>query len=200
MRLYDSAPHPPTSPPPLFRQQLISLPINSLSHSIPSDFKARWQFVGGRGVTKNIMKQNPSDTVTQYLMYSCIESTTVYVPSSELGLSHPVSRQRVCPSPEPKGGGHTRPLARGWGSPNSDDWRDSLALCLFCGYGHFFLFLEGMVAAPWLKAATTSSRNGSTGYDEDGGPRYCGEKECGIECPADRWCANTGSCDVVDSI
>ncbi len=60
--------------------------------------------------------------------------------------------------------------------------------------------LEGMVAAPWLKAATTSSRNDSTGYTEEDGPRYCGEKECGIECPADRWCANTGSCDVVDSI
>ncbi len=59
---------------------------------------------------------------------------------------------------------------------------------------HFVPVLEGMVAAPWLKAATTSSRNGSTGYEEEDGPRYCGEKECGIECPADRWCANTGSC------
>jgi hypothetical protein len=32
---------------------------------------------------------------------------------------------------EPKGG-HTRLRARGWGSPNSDDWRKSLALCLLC--------------------------------------------------------------------
>ncbi len=31
--------------------------------------------------------------------------------------------------PEPKGGGHTRLRVRGWGSPNSDDWRKSLALC-----------------------------------------------------------------------
>jgi hypothetical protein len=31
---------------------------------------------------------------------------------------------------EPGGGGHTR--VRGWGSPNSDDWRKSLALCLLC--------------------------------------------------------------------
>ncbi len=72
-------------------------------------------------------------------------------------------------------------------------------------YGNFVPVLEGMVAAPWLKAATTSSRNGSTGYEEKDGPRYCGEKECGIECPADRWCANTGSCVdstkyIVDSI
>ena len=52
-------------------------------------------------------------------------STTVYVPSSELGHSHPFSRQRVCPYPRFKGGGHTHLLVRGWGSPNSDDWRKS---------------------------------------------------------------------------
>jgi hypothetical protein len=27
---------------------------------------------------------------------------------------------------------HTRLRVRGWGSPNSDDWRKSLALCLLC--------------------------------------------------------------------
>jgi hypothetical protein len=59
-----------------------------------------------------------------------IKSTTVYFPSSELGLSQSLSRQRVCPSPQNRGGGHTRLRARGWGSPNSDDWRTSLALCL----------------------------------------------------------------------
>jgi hypothetical protein len=47
-----------------------------------------------------------------------------YVPSSELGLSQPLSHQRVC---------HTRLRVRGWGSPNSDDWRKSLSLCLLCG-------------------------------------------------------------------
>ena len=60
-----------------------------------------------------------------------IQSTTVYVPSSELGLSHPLSRQRVCPSPRNQGGRgvHTRLRVRGWESPNSDDWKKSLALC-----------------------------------------------------------------------
>jgi hypothetical protein len=53
----------------------------------------------------------------------------MYVPSSELGLPQPLSRQRVCPSPpEPGGGG-----GRGRGSPNSDDWRKRLVLCLLCG-------------------------------------------------------------------
>jgi hypothetical protein len=29
-------------------------------------------------------------------------------------------------------GGHTGLRVRGWGSPDSDDWRNSLALCLLC--------------------------------------------------------------------
>ncbi len=45
-------------------------------------------------------------------MYIYIKSTTVYVPSSELGLSHPLSRQRVCPSPGR--GGHS-PAGEGLG-------------------------------------------------------------------------------------
>ncbi len=46
----------------------------------------------------------------------------------------PLCRKRECPPPpEPKGvGDHTRLRARGRGSPNSDDWRKSLALCLLC--------------------------------------------------------------------
>jgi hypothetical protein len=40
----------------------------------------------------------------------------------------PLSHKRVCIPPEPKEGVRVR----GWGSPNSDDWRKSLALCLLC--------------------------------------------------------------------
>ncbi len=36
-------------------------------------------------------------------------------------------------SPEPGWGGHTCLRVRGWQSPNSDDWRKSLAFCLLCG-------------------------------------------------------------------
>jgi hypothetical protein len=57
----------------------------------------------------------------------------MYVPSSELGLSQPLYRQRLCPYPQNRGG-HTSLRERGWGSPNSDDWRKSLALCLLCAY------------------------------------------------------------------
>ncbi len=37
-----------------------------------------------------------------------------------------------CAPPSGTGGGDTRVQMRGWGSPNSNNWRKSLALCLFC--------------------------------------------------------------------
>ncbi len=42
-------------------------------------------------------------------------------PSSELGLSHPLSRQRVFPSPQKQGGGGT--LACGWGVGGKSQFR-----------------------------------------------------------------------------
>ena len=44
----------------------------------------------------------------------------------------PLSPASVPLSPVPKGGGHTRLRVRGWGSPNSDDLRKGIALCLLC--------------------------------------------------------------------
>ncbi len=46
----------------------------------------------------------PIDVPTKYLH---IQSTTVYVPSSELGLPQPLCRKRVCPPPRTKGWGGT---------------------------------------------------------------------------------------------
>jgi hypothetical protein len=63
----------------------------------------------------------------------------MYVPSSEFGLSlsHNPSLASECAPPPRTGGGwggrgHTSQRVRGWGSPNSDDWRKSSALCLLC--------------------------------------------------------------------
>ncbi len=68
-----------------------------------------------------------------------IQSTIVYVPSSELGLQPTLSPATECaPPPQPKGG-HTRRGVKGWGSPNSansDDWRKSLGLCLLCAFNY----------------------------------------------------------------
>ncbi len=53
------------------------------------------------------------------------------VPASELALPHPIpSQASVSPSLDPKGGGAT--LSGGWGvgEPSSDDWKESLALCI----------------------------------------------------------------------
>ncbi len=47
-------------------------------------------------------------------------------------LPPPLSPASVPLPPELKGGRHTRLRVRGWGSPNSEDWRKSLSLCLLC--------------------------------------------------------------------
>jgi hypothetical protein len=73
--------------------------------------------------------------ITKYIY---IQSTTVYVPSSELGLSHPpLSPVSV---PLPLGGCKTLVGIGGWGIPNPHDWRKSLALCLLCGYRGSFTY------------------------------------------------------------
>ncbi len=54
---------------------------------------------------------------------------TLPTPLLQASVSSPNS-----PPPRPKGGGHARLRLRGWGSPNPDDWRKGLALCLLCGY------------------------------------------------------------------
>ncbi len=46
-------------------------------------------------------------------------------------LPLPLPQASVLLPPEPKRG-HTRLRVRGWGCPNSNDWRKSLALCLLC--------------------------------------------------------------------
>ncbi len=54
----------------------------------------------------------------------------MYVPLVGIGtLPAPLSPACVPLPPEPKGEAHTRLRLRGWGSPNSNDWRKSLALC-----------------------------------------------------------------------
>ncbi len=77
----------------------------------------------------------------------------MYVPSSELGnwdSPNPSLASECTPPPAPvaKGWGHTRLRVRGWGSPNSDDWRKSLALCLFCVWG---VLTEQQILLYWGK-------------------------------------------------
>ncbi len=59
-------------------------------------------------------------------------------PSSELGLSQPLSRQRVFPSPQKQGGGGTLACGCGGlgGSPNSDEGLHcgTLYMYVLCAY------------------------------------------------------------------
>ncbi len=62
------------------------------------------------------------------------------VPSSELGQPTP-SPASECVPPGIKEGCNTRLReGEGVGGPNSDDWRESLALCLLCGRPSVFFY------------------------------------------------------------
>jgi hypothetical protein len=47
---------------------------------------------------------------------------------------NPSLASECAPPPTTGGWGHTRQGVRGWGSPNTDVLRKSLALCLLCGH------------------------------------------------------------------
>ncbi len=67
-----------------------------------------------------------------------LQSTTVDVPSSAFWDSPNPSPAGECPPPLNQRVGWGGTLTWGWGvgSPNSDDWRKSLALCLLCDRHH----------------------------------------------------------------
>jgi hypothetical protein len=73
---------------------------------------------------------NERTGVTKYIF---IKSTKCMFPRRNWDLPTSSPASECAPLPEPKGGGgHTRLRVRGWGSPNSDDWRTSLTLCILC--------------------------------------------------------------------
>jgi hypothetical protein len=62
-----------------------------------------------------------------------IQSVTVYVPSSELGLSHPLSSKSECaPPPGTKGGRAYWPAGEEFGESQFRRLEKSLELCLLC--------------------------------------------------------------------
>jgi hypothetical protein len=104
-------------------------------------------------------KEGKTHKVRTYKKYHSV------CPSSELGLSQPLSHQRVFPSPQKQGGGGT--LACGWGvegSPNSDEghtlwyslyvrtlWKNRF-LIIMCGTYILGLLLE-LLDGPLVDAA-----------------------------------------------
>ncbi len=62
-----------------------------------------------------------------YLEYQSI------CPIVRIGSPHPLTRKRACLPLGPEGGGEQHSLAaKGVGGLNSDDWIESLALCILC--------------------------------------------------------------------
>ncbi len=102
---------------------------------------ASWQAIRSL-LAKSISNQSYSAWKTKKLLSAVQRITlTLWQPCTRYRTSRapkclnrdpiPLSRKRVCPPPEPKGGGDT--FACRWGAgggPNSDDWRKSLVLCL----------------------------------------------------------------------
>ncbi len=64
------------------------------------------------------------------LIYSYIEHYSVSPRRNWDSPNPSPARECALPPPGPQGGGRTRLRLGGRGSPNSDDWRKSLALCL----------------------------------------------------------------------
>jgi hypothetical protein len=81
------------------------------------------------------------------------------------------------------GGGHTRLRARGWWSPNSDDWRKGLALCLLCGRVSHNLkaFYDGQatkvnVVDKYTRMCTRSKKIEIMTFKNDGSWEKCPKK------------------------
>ncbi len=71
-----------------------------------------------------------SSAQSAYIQYTEYHNVCPLLGIGTIPSSNPsLAMQRVCPSPQNRWGGeHTRRRVRGWGSPNSDDWRKNLSL------------------------------------------------------------------------
>ncbi len=73
-----------------------------------------------------------------HYVYPRSQSTYIYrapqcmFPRRNWASPNPSPASKCALPPTKRWGGHTRRRLKGWGSPNSDDWRKSLALCLLC--------------------------------------------------------------------
>jgi hypothetical protein len=67
------------------------------------------------------------------ILYLFLEYQSI-CPFVRIGSPRPLSRQRVCPPPQNQrvGGGQHSLAGEGAGGADSDDWRESLALCILC--------------------------------------------------------------------
>jgi hypothetical protein len=64
-----------------------------------------------------------------------LQNTQSVCPFVGIGSPHPLPQKDVCPPLDPKREGEQHSLAgEGVKGPNSDDWTESLALCILYGF------------------------------------------------------------------
>ncbi len=106
--------------------------------------------------------------ISYFLSSHCSHKVHTYleyhtVPSSELGppIPSPASECLLPPPPQSKEGEHPRLRVRGWGIPNSDDWRKSLAIqfCLLCDCPPSFSLQVIFRELIWIISLQMSSAN-----------------------------------------
>jgi hypothetical protein len=114
--------------------------VSKISHAVKKWKNVRLCSVDNQKITK---KQYRKKAKIIFKKRYWAQSTYIYrVPqcmSPRRNWDSPTPPQSVAsdcaPPPQAKGGRAHSPAGEGWGSPNSDDWRKSLALCLLCGTG-----------------------------------------------------------------
>ncbi len=101
----------------------LKLTCTKLFYFVPPSFSRCFVGTGTFFVPTAIPRKLDTQSTYIFIVPQCVSSRPNWVPSS------PASECAPPPKKNPKGGGaHTRLRVRGLGSPNSDDWRKSLAL------------------------------------------------------------------------
>ena len=88
-----------------------------------------WRMRRGEELTYSVTSFTSGDILN--FRNTFIENRSV-CPLVGIGSPHPPLPQTSVSPRNQWGGGHTRLRVMGWGSPNSDYWRKSLALCVLC--------------------------------------------------------------------
>jgi hypothetical protein len=117
---------PPSAPTPSQMRRMLGLSLRGTSTA---------SIIRRRGLSSSTGSPASNRWATKYLWIQSIPQCMS--PRRNWDSSNPSSASECAPRPfKPKSGGTAHsPAYEGVGSPNSDDWRKGLALCLLCEVG-----------------------------------------------------------------